>query len=161
MPLIFCPECNKKISDRAELCPHCGLPAKYFGTSAKQDSGMTIAGSILLDLSDFRNVLISFDQSYHTLFGANHYISARELSGLKTSFKKWAEQLSEKTNYDYCSKNAPEFTIDMEIVKTCLCRYETLDQDAENHNALYIDSVVQSNKSYFDNLRNMLYNLQR
>lgn len=26
MALIFCPECNKKISDRAINCPNCGLP---------------------------------------------------------------------------------------------------------------------------------------
>lgn len=26
MSLINCPECSKKISDKAEFCPHCGLP---------------------------------------------------------------------------------------------------------------------------------------
>lgn len=26
MALINCPECNKQISDMAQVCPHCGLP---------------------------------------------------------------------------------------------------------------------------------------
>ena len=152
MPLILCPECNNKISDRAEFCPHCGLPAKHFGTFAKQDNTTTTAANTLPDLSTLRNVLISFDQSYQTLFGANHYITARELSGLKTSFSIWAEQLSERTAYDYCNENAPKFAIDMETINRSLRRYETLDQDTENHNTLYIDYIVEQNKSYFDNL---------
>lgn len=30
MALIKCPECDKDISDKAECCPHCGCPAKYW-----------------------------------------------------------------------------------------------------------------------------------
>jgi len=30
MALIKCPECGNSISDKAEKCPHCGLPAEYF-----------------------------------------------------------------------------------------------------------------------------------
>ena len=30
MALIDCPECRKKISNKAEYCPNCGLPKKYF-----------------------------------------------------------------------------------------------------------------------------------
>lgn len=26
MPLIQCPECKEKISDKATFCPHCGYP---------------------------------------------------------------------------------------------------------------------------------------
>jgi DNA helicase-4 len=149
MPLILCPECNNKISDRAESCPHCGLPAKHFGTSAKQDN---TTANTLPDLSKLRNVLISFDHSYQTFFGVGHYITARELANLKTSFKMWVEQLSVKAAYDYCKENAPRFSVDMETVNTCLRRYETLDQDVESHNAQYTDRIVEQNKSYFDNL---------
>lgn len=28
MALIHCPECNKEISDQAEICTHCGFPVK-------------------------------------------------------------------------------------------------------------------------------------
>jgi DNA helicase IV len=29
MSLIMCPECKNQISDKAEICPHCGLPHTY------------------------------------------------------------------------------------------------------------------------------------
>lgn len=28
MALILCKECNREISDKAEICPHCGCPVK-------------------------------------------------------------------------------------------------------------------------------------
>jgi len=28
MALIVCPECNNKVSDQAEACPHCGYPVQ-------------------------------------------------------------------------------------------------------------------------------------
>ena len=30
MALIKCPECKNSISNKAEKCPHCGVPASYF-----------------------------------------------------------------------------------------------------------------------------------
>lgn len=30
MGLVFCPECNKKVSQYAETCPECGFPIKKF-----------------------------------------------------------------------------------------------------------------------------------
>ncbi|MDR0476203.1 MAG: UvrD-helicase domain-containing protein [Treponema sp.] len=71
---------------------------------------------------------------------------------MKTSFKTWVEQLSVKAVYDYCKENAPRFSVDMETVNACLRRYETLDQDAENHNTQYTNRIVDQNKNYFDNL---------
>jgi DNA helicase-4 len=153
MSLIFCPECNNKISDRAELCPHCGLPAKYFGELPKKQKNVTATDkSPDFDLVAFRNVLISFDHSYQIFFGAGHYITSRELSGLKASFEGWAEQLSEKAVYDFCKENASRSAVDMEMVNTCLRRFETLAQDVENHNSQYIDIIIEKEKVYFDNL---------
>ena len=36
MALIECEECSKEISDKAEVCPHCGAPTKYGGKSDKK-----------------------------------------------------------------------------------------------------------------------------
>jgi len=153
MPLIPCPDCKNNISDLAEACPHCGLPSKYFGVIASHDNNMPATNdSALPDLAALRNVLISFEHSYQTFFGTGHYITARELSVLKASFKIWVEQLSDKAAYDYCRENAPRFAIDMATVSTCLRRYESLSQDAENHNTKYIDQIVGQYKIYFDNL---------
>ena len=29
MALTRCPECNKEISDKSQVCIHCGKPVKY------------------------------------------------------------------------------------------------------------------------------------
>ncbi len=54
MPLISCPDCNNKISDRAESCPHCGLPAKYFNASGKYDNAVSDS-VVLLDMTAKKN----------------------------------------------------------------------------------------------------------
>ncbi|MDR3344134.1 MAG: UvrD-helicase domain-containing protein [Oscillospiraceae bacterium] len=153
MPLISCPECQSRISDRAESCPHCGLPAKFFVSSEVNQSSGTKASIIEeLDLAALRNALIAFDHSYQSFFGAGHYITARELDNIKASFCNYAEKLSEKTVYDDCRERAPRFAVDFETVKTCLRRFETLTQDAESHNAEYTDRIVEKESKYFDNL---------
>ena len=152
MPLISCPECNNNISDRAESCPHCGLPAKFFNSPIMHISTITSTTSVSPDLAALRNAVIAFYHSYQTFFGTEHYITMRELSRLRSSFEVWAEQFSEKEIYDYCTEHAPKFAVDMEMVNTCLRRYETLIQDAEIHNSKYTDRIVEQNKNYFDNL---------
>jgi len=151
--LISCPECHMQISERAEACPHCGLPAKYFITDGAETGFEKGTGDAAPpDLASLRNVLIAFDHSYQSMFGANHYITARELAGLRSSFGAWAEQLKDKTAYVYCMENAPRFAVDFDMVNLCLRRYENLTTDAESHNAQYVDRVVEEEKSYFDNL---------
>jgi len=150
--MILCPECKGNISDRAEACPHCGLPARYFGTSASAEGTGSTELTEPLDLAALRNTLIAFDHSYQTFFGANHYITARELALLGDSFGVCADQLADKAAYDYCRENAPRFAVDLENVNNCLRRYETLTQDANNHNALYVDQIVERDAEYFDNL---------
>ena len=54
MPLISCPECTKQISDRAEACPHCGLPARFF-SDANEASDKKPAS--VIDMSALRNAL--------------------------------------------------------------------------------------------------------
>ena len=152
MALINCPECSKEISDRAESCPHCGLPSKYFIRLLENTSKISNKKEPIVDLSELRNVLISFDQSYQTFFGIGNYITKSDFTKLKASFRNWAEYLSDKSIYDYCTENAPKYSIDMQLLNSCLKRYEPLAQDVKNHNAQYIETIVEQNKEYFDNL---------
>lgn len=155
MPLINCPECQKKISDRAEACPHCGLPAKFFSPSKTDPSAkepLLAKQKTSIDLSALRNALIAFDHSYQTYFSVSHYITARELDSLTASFDKWAETLSDKIAYEFCRENAPRFAVDFSLLNTCLRRFETLRQDAESHNTEYTDRIVEKEAKYFDEL---------
>lgn len=37
MALVICPDCKKEISQKAEMCPHCGFPVKNFIVENKID----------------------------------------------------------------------------------------------------------------------------
>lgn len=59
MALILCPECHNQISDKAEQCPYCGLPAKYFlqEPSVKQDMTALLKEKYLLyDCAQFEGI---------------------------------------------------------------------------------------------------------
>ena len=64
MALIKCSECGNSISDKAEKCPHCGLPAEYFLRQQEQAE---------INYNNLANILVSFDSDYSRLFSKNHY----------------------------------------------------------------------------------------
>lgn len=59
MALIKCPECQNSISDKAAKCPHCGLPAEYFGTQSADSNKHND-----IDYKSIANIIISFDKDY-------------------------------------------------------------------------------------------------
>ena len=93
MAVIRCPECGNSISDRAEKCPHCGLPASYFSSLSKNTPHMKEAG---LDYKNLQNVLISFERDHAQLFSAEHYISHRDAQRLRDTYGKYNESLTNK-----------------------------------------------------------------
>ena len=52
MALIKCPECGNSISDKANKCPHCGLPSAYFDVKKEE----AVAA---VDYSNIRNMCIA------------------------------------------------------------------------------------------------------
>ena len=56
MALIKCPECGKSISDKAEKCPHCGIPSEYFPKNGQKVEN----NSESIDYEKLSNILISF-----------------------------------------------------------------------------------------------------
>ena len=91
MALIDCPECGRKISDKAVSCPNCGLPAKYFVIQSNNNEVKNATSSNKtsskepqkVDLQNVGNILVSFDKDYVVMFNPNHYISKREKKKLK------------------------------------------------------------------------------
>lgn len=71
MALIKCPECGNQISDKAEKCPHCGIPSSYFAVPTQ-----TVPEGI--DYSHLGNILIAFDRDYCTYSESEHYITHRK-----------------------------------------------------------------------------------
>lgn len=149
MSLIRCPECGKSISDKAEKCPHCGLPASYFSTSSQDLSGRE-AGT--LDYQDLSNVLLSFQRDHAAFFSPEHYISHRDAQRLRETYEKYSARLSSKLIFQYVCNNAAALRIETDVLRRFLRQMETLDVDVTAHNNAYVDRILQRDKEYFDNI---------
>ena len=149
MSLIRCPECGKSISDKAEKCPYCGLPASYFSTSSQDLSGRE-AGT--LDYQDLSNVLLSFQRDHAAFFSPEHYISHRDAQRLRETYEKYSARLSSKLIFQYVCNNAAALRIETDVLRRFLRQMETLDVDVTAHNNAYVDRILQREKEYFDNI---------
>lgn len=149
MALIHCPECGNSVSDRAEKCPHCGLPASYFSASS-QDPGGCEAGN--LDYQNLPNVLLSFQQDHAAFFSPEHYISHRDEQRLRETYEKYSASLSNKLIFQYICNNAFALRVEIDALQRFLRQMETLDADVTAHNNAYVDRILQRDKEYFDNI---------
>lgn len=144
MALITCPECNNKISDKAEKCPHCGLPSAHFSKEQSASSAVNYA--------DIGNMLISFDRDYCNLFSADHYVTHRDNEYLHSTYGEYYKMLKNKMVFQYVSNNSGKLRIDMDLLKRFLLKMHTLDADITTHNTNYVDSALIREKDYFDNI---------
>lgn len=149
MALIRCPECGNSISDRAEKCPHCGLPASYFSPLSKNTPHMKEAG---LDYKNLQNVLISFERDHAQLFSAEHYISHRDAQRLRDTYGKYNEILTNKLIFQYVCNNAAAIRVDIDSLRRFLRQMQSLDGDITAHNTTYVDRALERDKDYFDNI---------
>lgn len=149
MALIKCPECGSFISDKAEKCPHCGLPSSYFPT-VEQSASVESAGEI--DYKNLGNLLLSFDRDYTTLFMADHYVSHRDEEKLRNTYESYYRELKNKLIFQYVCNNASVFRVDIDSLKHFLRRMHTLSDDITTHNTNYIEQTLANEKEYFDDI---------
>ena len=149
MALIRCPECGNSISDRAEKCPHCGLPASYFSPLSKNTPHMK---EVELDYKNLQNVLISFERDHAQLFSAEHYISHRDAQRLRDTCGKYNESLTNKLIFQYVCNNAAAIRVDIDSLRRFLRQMQSLDGDITAHNTTYVDRALERDKDYFDNI---------
>ena len=148
MSLIRCPECGNSISDKAEKCPHCGLPAAYFSSLDKEAAHVKEG----LDYKNLQNVLISFERDHAQLFSAEHYISHRDAQRLRDTYGKYSESLNNKLIFQYVCNNAAAIRVDIDLLRRFLRRMQSLDADITAHNTTYVDRILEQDKDYFDNI---------
>ncbi len=145
MSLIKCPECGNSISDRAEKCPHCGLPAKYFQTEAEESN-------TVIDYDHLGNILISFDGDYTRLFHRNRYITHRDAVYLHETYGPYYTHMKNKMIFQYIENHAGRLRVDIDALKALLRRMHTLDADITAHNSAFVDGAVSREKEYFDHI---------
>ena len=149
MALIKCPECKNSISNKAEKCPHCGVPASYFADLGQE---LEVAPASQLDYKNLGNILISFDSDYCKTFGADNYITHRDAEKLKSTYGTYLDTLSNDLIFRYVCNNAGKFRVDIELLKSFVRKMQTLDSDITTHNTNYVDEILKREKDYFDNI---------
>ena len=145
MALIKCPECGNLISDKAEKCPHCGVPAKYFGAN-------DAAASSEIDYSRLENLLISFDGDYCRTFSKGRYVTHRDSVYFQNTYGEYYRQLKNKMIFQYIENHAGDFHVDIDMLKSFLRKMHTLSETIASHNEAYVDAVVQRESKYFDHI---------
>ena len=145
MALIKCPECGNLISDKAEKCPHCGVPAKYFGAN-------DAAASAEIDYSRLENLLISFDGDYCRTFSKGRYVTHRDSVYFQNTYGEYYRQLKNKMIFQYIENHAGDFRVDIDMLKSFLRKMHTLNEAITSHNEAYVDAVVQRESKYFDHI---------
>ena len=145
MALIKCPECGNSISDRAEKCPHCGLPAKFFPSQERDTQAE-------MDYARLGNILISFDSDYTRLFNRNRYFSHRDTVYLQETYGPYYTHLKNKMIFQYIENHAGQLRVDIDMLKSFLRKMHTLDADITTHNGNFVDNAVEKDKDYFDHI---------
>ena len=149
MALIKCPECKNSISNKAEKCPHCGVPASYFADLGQE---LEVASGSQLDYKNLGNILISFDSDYCKTFGADNYVTHRDAEKIKSTYGTYLDTLSNDLIFRYVCNNAGKFRVDIELLKSFVRKMQTLDSDITTHNTNYVDEILKREKDYFDNI---------
>jgi DNA helicase-4 len=148
MALIKCPECGKQISEKADKCPHCGLPSQYFNIQKTAKSNELSEK----DYKNLPNVVISFDSDYAMLFSPNHYITHREKTRLHDTYDRYYKPFLNKLIFQYVCNNAITFRIDIDGFKSFLRKMHELDDAIKAHNSEYVERTLEQEKDYFDNI---------
>lgn len=146
MALIKCPECGNTISDKAESCPHCGLPSRFFMVQ-QQESVPEVK-----DYNNLSNILISFDGDYLRLFSKCHYITHRDIDSLRKRYGPYYAHLKNRMIFQYIENHAGQFRVDIDDLKSFLRKMHTLDADVAAHNNTYVATTVEEEKDYFDHI---------
>lgn len=148
MALIECPECGNRVSDKAEKCPQCGLPSRYFNFLDSQKNGELSEK----DYKSISNVVISFDNDYCALFSPSHYITHREMTRLHDTYDRFYKPFLNKLIFLYVCNNAATFRIDICGFKSFLRKMHEIDEAAKAHNSEYVERKLEQEKDYFDDI---------
>lgn len=148
MSLITCPECGNSISDKAEKCPHCGLPSAYFRVHSEERQ----RSNEEIDYGNLNNVLLSFDRDHTDLFNFSHYISHRDAAKFRSVYDKYYTSLKNELIRQYVYNHASSFRIDTRELGVFLRKMGSFESDVAAHNTNYVEDALRENEGYFDGI---------
>lgn len=155
MALINCPECKKQISDKAECCPHCGLPKTYFVTQKDQEKSVTARESEEKPNTNhkvIRNMLIAFDRDYSALFNTYFYITSSTARAFYNNYFKYVEILKSPLARQFIKINASRIGFDVEQCNRFTAAMDNFYENVDKLNESYISQKLIEYKDYFDKI---------
>ncbi|HAU32279.1 MAG: hypothetical protein XD78_1630 [Desulfotomaculum sp. 46_296] len=155
MALIYCPECKKQISDKAESCPHCGLPRAYFTQKSNQ-------GKVILaekqnndpaeDYKTLRNMLISFDKDYNEIFNTQRYIPSSTAKNFYKNYVYYLGVLKDPMVKQYIANMSVAIGFNAEQSNRFVSAMEDFFERVDRFNEKFIEKNLITYKEYFDNI---------
>ncbi len=153
MSMIACPECHKKISDRAEICPHCGLPRRFFiNTDEIKENRDLSSRQFSGDYNKIKAVLVSFSDEWRSLFGANKYIARSEAKAFFDKYTEYVTLLNDPIVSEYIRVNYNSIGFSIGQVQKFLNLMSRFIPSIDEHNDNFIDEKLITEKEYFDNI---------
>lgn len=87
MALIHCPECNKEVSDKAEICVHCGYPISKW--IKEENSGSSQSNEDIKD--DNPNNIYLYREKEYNLTELVDYIKENTYPDVEINSQTWVE----------------------------------------------------------------------
>jgi DNA helicase-4 len=154
MALIHCPECNKQISDKAEHCPHCGLPGKYFAPQQAQEALVVKETEEKPDTNYkvIRNMLIAFDHDYLGLFNTYSYISASSAKTFYQRYYSYVEILKSPLARQYIKNNSYRIGFGVEQCDRFTLALDDFYEKVDRFNEAFVTDKLIEYRDYFDTI---------
>lgn len=151
MALIKCPECEKQISDKSEVCIYCGCPKKFYNTVASAD---TTAGldATPFDYKEIKNMLILFSSEWRSMFSAARYIPKSAVTKFFNDYSKYVLMLRDPLVNNYIRNNYKNIGFDQVQAQKFLDCMDKLYTTADEHNEHFVQTTLEREKDYFDNI---------
>lgn len=155
MALIYCPECKKQISDKADYCPHCGLPKRYFAQQHDQAKPVTVKKDDETPNTSYkiiRNMLIAFDRDYTGMFNIQKYITSSSAKYFYDTYCRYVEVLKSPLAKQFISNNALRFGFNIDQCNRFVSAMEGFYERVDRFNEALINQKLLDHKEYFDNI---------
>ena len=155
MALIYCPECKKQISDKADYCPHCGLPQKYYAPimenekiiSAKIDKEKPTPNYKII-----RNMLIAFDRDYADIFNTQKYITSSSTKAFNDRYSFYVNVLKNPLAKQFIINNSSRIGFNLEQCNRFVLAMTDIHEKIDRFNETYITNKLIEYKGYFDDI---------
>jgi DNA helicase-4 len=151
--MVACPECGKNISDRAEICPHCGLPRRFFDNSVVNNIDISVpTNQFSGDYNKIRAMLIAFSDGWRSLFGAQKYIARSEAKSFFDKYVRYLDILNNPMVHTYIRTNAAAIGFTIGQAQKFLNLMSRFISVVDEHNDNFIEDKLISEKDYFDTI---------